>query len=457
MKEIKGKSVLILGYGREGKSVHKYLLENYPKLKIGIADKEKPEDLLNQKIELYTGPKYLDSVSLFDTVVRSPGIPATAPQLVKAKKQGIHITTATNIFFSQCKGKIIGITGTKGKSTTSSLIYEILRQKYPDVRLLGNIGKPALDYLENQNKNTIFVMELSSQQLDDVRYSPHIAVILEVLSEHLDYHKSVSRYRKAKANIVYFQKENDFVVFNPRHKSTASIVKKSRGREICFTNSGAGEGFCFVKNGTIYCKIKEGEIPIVKIGEIPLLGPGNIENTQAAICVGMLLRVPLEKIRAGVKQFRPLSHRLEFVAEVKSIRFYNDSIATIPHATIHALKALGDDVQTIILGGYRRPGIDFSDLAEYLKKTKVENVILFPTTGRLIWREIKKAFFDKKLPKKYEVNSMQEAVDIAFSNTQKGKICLLSPASASFGLFRNFEERGNLFKKFVLEKEKSLH
>jgi len=448
MKEILGNSVLILGYGREGKSTHQYLLKHCPEKKIGIAD-QAPIEPLYPAAAIYVGKEYLKAVTYYDVIIRSPGIPLQLPELQAAVKSGKKITSATNIFFSECPGMIIGITGTKGKSTTTSLIAQILEKKYPDVRLVGNIGLPALDYLSGANKETIFVAELSSHQLEDIHYSPHIAVVLNIVPEHLDRYGNFSNYVKAKSQIVRYQTPEDIVIFNPSHKIVARLASISPARKYRFSLKRQEGAISFLDYEDIFIK-EEGDREqfLMRREEIPLLGEGNVENALAAITTGLILNVPLGKIREAVSEFKPLPHRLEFVGEYKGIRFYNDSLSTIPQTTIHALKALGDDVETLIAGGFDR-GLDFSELGEFIKKTKLSSLILFPNTGERIWETVAKVIPKEKLPQRYDVTSMEEAVQIAYKITSPGKICLLSPASPSFGIFRDYEERGNLFKELV--------
>lgn len=449
MEEIKGKSVLIIGYGREGQSVHRYLLANFPNLKIGIADiaRVKPID---KKVNLHLGKGYLKGIEKYDVVVRSPGISPGLAQLKAFAKSGRIITSATNIFFSKCPGIVIGVTGTKGKSTTSSLIADVLATNFADVRLVGNIGRPALDYLKGADNKTIFVCELSSQQLEDLRYSPFIAVVHAIYPEHLDSHRTFDRYLSAKGNIVKFQKSFDFVVFNAANKNSAQLGQASLAKKIPFARDQKYKGLCFTKGNGIFFRSDGLAKHILETDDIPLLGPGNIENVLAVICVASIFKIPSVKIKHAVKKFKGLPHRLEFVADVKGIKFYNDSQATNPMAVINALEGLSPDVDTLIIGGYDR-GLDLTELGRYIALQNIQNLILFPTTGEKIWSIIASSKIKSRSFRKYKANSMERAVDFAFANTPKGKICLLSPGAASFGLFKNYEERGNLFKKLVLK------
>ena len=425
MNEIIGKSVLILGYGAEGQSVRRWLKKFHPDLKIGIADQK----LKNRNRSLLTTSG--DSCSNYDTIVKSPGIPPNLPALTTAKAAGRHITSATNIFFSVCPGKIIAVTGTKGKSTTASLIKAILSTAYLDVRLVGNIGNPALDYLDGADKNTLFVIELSSYQLEDIRYGPHVAVILDIVPEHLDRYRDFESYVAAKTQIVRFQSADDYVIFNPDHEIPAKISAQSPAQKIPFSLS---------KPSSRATK-----------GSVAILWP---ENCSAAIAVAGIFNVPAEKIRQAITRFKPLPHRLENIGEYRGIIFYDDSIATIPQATIHALNALGEKVETLIAGGFDR-GLDYTELGKFLANRKgLKNIILFPDTGEKIATAVRRASRTSLRATAgsvaiFPVSSMKQAVDIAFAKTGKGKICLLSPAAASYNLFSNFEDRGDEFRRQI--------
>ena len=443
MNEIHGNKILIAGYGKEGKSAHTYLHTNYPDAKIAIADMAEVVPLYPVE-NVYTGKKYLEHAYLYETVIRSPGIPANDPALLRATASDAHITSVTNIFFSLGLGTVIGITGTKGKSTTSSLIYEIVKMNHSDVRLVGNIGKPMLDHIEGATDSTIFVMELSAHQLEDCRYSSHIAVVLQILPEHLDRFSSLEAYHRAKMHIVSNQHDDDIVVTNPRYFSAGQVPLKTK--KLYYFSSDT--------DGTIHCTIKDGQIvardlndatdnlqPIMDVKGIALKGKGNRENVLAAISVGIIMDVPGEKIKHAVTSFKGLPHRLEHIASIDGVSYYDDSIATIPEATINALEALGGNVETLIAGGYDR-GLDFTKLGAYISEHPIKTIILFPTTGEKIWDSISK----KEQIHKIDVITMEDAVKKAKEHTSKGKICLLSPASASYNLFKDFEDRGNQFK-----------
>lgn len=361
-------SILILGIGREGQATAGFLEKN--KIKFVTCETSKKDYLKN-----------------FAVIIKSPGIPYLQ-EIKKAKENGKIITSATQIFFDLCKGKIVGVTGTKGKSTTAAMIYEVLKSGGIDAYLVGNIGQPPLELLEILNKDSVVVYELSSFQLADLSKSPHIALITNIYPDHLDWHGSFENYKKAKENISRFQIKNDVLITG---------------------KSGA----------------------------------------QAAREIGRLFKIPEEKIKKAIKNFKPFPHRLEFVAEVRGIKFYNDSLATNPHATIYGLKKLGDSVETLIAGGFDR-GVDYGVLGPVIANSKIKTLILFPTTGEKIWESLASHMSSGNVDiRKYDANSMKEAVRLAYENTSSGKICLMSPASASFNMFKDYEDRGNQFKKSV--------
>ncbi len=346
----------------------------------------------------------------YDVIVKSPGVPIHSPEIEKAQKEG-KITSQIEIFFENCPGKIVGVTGTKGKSTTTALIYKILKEAGFKAHLVGNIGKPVLNLLLSAKPKDIYVYELSSHQLYNLKKSPQIAVFLNLFPEHLDYYKNFNEYALAKANITKYQTKRDFLVFNFQDKLVREIAQKSKAKKV------------------------------------PIKGKFYSLDIAAAMAVGKIFGISEKKIKKAVKNFKPLPHRLEYVGIFKGIKFYNDALSTIPETTIAALNDLGNNVETVFLGGFDR-GLNFKNLAKRILKSKIKNLILFPTTGENIWREI--ISLKSKNPfRAFLVQNMKDGVKLAFKSTRKGKICLLSCASPSFSLFRDYKEKGNLFKKYV--------
>ena len=431
IEQLKDKKILILGLGREGMDNLNFLRKFFPEKIFGIADKDESVKfkVKDEKIEWHLGENHLKAIKNYDVIFKSPGVP---PKIIEPflDKEKI-VTCQTEIFLQNCPGKIVGITGTKGKSTAAALIHEVLKEGELKSHLIGNIGRPVLNFLFSATKKDIFVYELSCHQLFNLKISPQVAVILNIYPEHLDYYKDFKEYKMAKANITLYQKENDFLIFNAKDKNVVEIAKKSKAKKIPLKN---------------FSKI----LKSVGLKKIPFWGNFYSLNIAAAIKVGEIFGNKKEKIKRAIENFKPLPHRLEFVGKFKGIYFFNDSLSTIPEATISALKSLGNKVQTLILGGYDR-GLNFEKLAKEIIKRKIKNLIFFPTTGERIWVEILKKTKGKKLPNAFFVKNMKDAITFSFQNTQKGKICLLSPASPSFSIFKDYKERGNLFKKFVKE------
>lgn len=398
----KYKKILILGYGKEGKATESFLKKYLPRAILGIADKS-------------ISPNYLDEQKKFDLVIKTPGIPK---HLVTGR-----YTTATNIFLANIKNQVIGVTGSKGKSTTASLIYSILKEAGKKVRLIGNIGRPMLEVLMNKiDQEEILVVEFSSYQLDDINYSPHIAVILNLFPEHMNYHGTTEDYYGAKKNLISKLKENDYFVYNPKFLRLSEWAKNATCQAIPI------QDFFIKETGS------------------SLIGNHNKDNVSAAATVVRLFGVNDKIIKGAVKNFQPLPHRLQFVGKFKGISFYDDAISTTPESTIFAIDAL-KNVSTVMLGGQDR-GYNFEELVKTIFESRIANVILFPDSGKKIMDLIVSSKNSKK-PKLFQTRDMEKAVKFAYSNTPQGTVCLLSCASPSYSLWRNFEEKGDLFQTYV--------
>lgn len=451
LTDLKQKRILILGLGKEGIDTFKFLrkigvvggwrsnniLGLADRLELGkLSSRAKKliyhifHDRRKCSIKLYLGEKYLEALKNYDVIVKSPGISIHLPEIKRAYKQG-KITSQTEIFLENCPGKIVGIAGTKGKSTTASLIYKILKEGGIKAHLVGNIGKPVLSLLFSASPKDVYVYELSSHQLYNLKKSPPIAILLNIFPDHLDYYKNFKEYAEAEQKIAYWQTNQDYLIFNSSDKFCQKATKISKAKKIPINIR----------------SIKK----IIKIKDIPLKGEFNLQNVAASIKVGKIFGIPPKKIKRAIKNFKPLAHRLELVGVYQGIKFYNDSLSVIPETTIAAMEALGNNVKTLFLGGFERH-LDFTKLAKKVLKSKIKTLILFPTTGEKIWREIKKQIGQEQFLtelKHFFVDNMADAVRLAYNHTRKGKICLLSSASPSFGLFQDYKERGNLFKKYV--------
>ncbi len=398
----KYKKILILGYGKEGQATEKFLKKYLPEAIIGIAD---------QKID----QNYLSKQKKYDLVIRSPGIPkklVTSPY-----------TTATNMFFGNCQGLVIGVTGSKGKSTTASLIHSILKNAEKKVHLVGNIGRPMLlELLEPMSRKDIFICELSSYQLDDIKYSPHISVITNLFPEHMNYHGNVDAYYQAKKNILRFVKPDDYYCYNSKYP----ILEQWAENIKC--NPRPSKRIIYFDQMTN-----------------PLIGEHNLENIDTAVTVAKIFDISDEIIKNTVRNFQPLSHRLQFIGKYKNILFYDDAISTTPESTICAINSF-PKIGTIFLGGLDR-GYDFNELSRVIIDKKIPNIVLFPDSGEKIFKLLNKNIGFKL--NFLKTKNMEEAIKFAYQYTPKDYVCLLSCASPSYSLWKNFEEKGNEFQKFV--------
>jgi UDP-N-acetylmuramoylalanine--D-glutamate ligase len=313
-----------------------------------------------------------------------------------------------------CNGTIIGVTGTKGKSTTSKLIYDILtawlknstpqNTIYENTVLLGNIGEAPLNQLANINKNTLVVDELSSHQLAELQASPHVAVVLDIKSEHLDYYSDFAQYFAAKTAIARYQKTTDYFIYDPDLAGSSQMAKLSSAQKLLYSLKQKNNVLVYRKNGQIFYQNEA----IIAVNEIPLLGEHNLYNVMAAILVSKLFGVTNNLIKTTIQNFQSLPHRLELVAEINGVKYFDDSISTNPHAAIMAVKSFAKNSVILIAGGYER-NQDFAELVKTIIDYQVKYLIALPTTGqRLVESILQKKFMPTKT-----VTSMEEAIQIA--------------------------------------------
>ncbi len=437
--KLENKKILLLGYGREGKSTYHFLRKHFPDMEVGIYDKNEIKEEL-EHVTLHTGDSYEEILAEYELIIKSPGVVFHS----KDDKQFKKLTSQTEIFLEYYREQTIGITGTKGKSTTSTLLTHILSNAGLDAILAGNIGIPVFDVLEKIKKDSIIVYEMSSHQLEYVSNSPHIAMHLNIYQEHLDHYGTFEKYAKAKENIFKYQKPGDVLVYNQEFVHPG---KEYLGEGITITDR-LGDADMYVNESRI-C-YGEDQIDIDE-DEILLKGHHNIYNIGASFCIAKHFGIDNNTFYEAVKTFKPLPHRLEYVAEINGVKFYNDSISTICETTIQGVMSL-KNIDTLILGGMDR-GIDYQPLVDFILDSEINNLILMPDTGYRIRNLIingNHSYEDKHI---FIVTNVEEAVKVAKTETKKGMTCLFSPAAASYGFFKNFEERGNVFKNFVLEEK----
>lgn len=411
LKDIAGKRVLVLGFGKEGRDTLRFLRNEFKDIDVAVADSRNRESFSSEELQelsdckTHLGEDYLRYASEYEVIIRSPGI---HPAFVQT--EGV-VTSQTEIFFDNCTGTIIGVTGTKGKGTTASLITDVLRAGGVTTHLVGNIGNPSLGSLKEKG---VFVYELSSFQLMGLKRSPHIAVFLNLHPEHLDYHSSYEEYRDAKLNLVRHQTEDDHLIYEAR---LYHIMRTYPSQKISFDMSE----------------------PML-IEPLPF-----VSSPDPAIIVGRMFDIEDRTIFDAIRSFKPLEHRLEPVGKYKEISFIDDSMGTTSPATIEAIRTLGDNLDTIILGGSSKGESEYKELGEAVKNSKIRNVILLPDTGKDIWEYIQGS------PQRLDAADMDEAVRLAYQYTEQGRVCLMSPAAASFNMFKDYKERGDKFKESVIK------
>jgi UDP-N-acetylmuramoylalanine--D-glutamate ligase len=443
--------VLILGFGKEGRSTFRYLRNHFPWLPLAIADRdpELPEKtgemLYDANIKLHTGQDYLDCLPEYSFIIKSPGVGIPAGLM---PGPGTMVTSQTRLMLEAYHRQITGITGTKGKSTTSSLIHHLLTTSGISSILVGNIGLPPFDYLDQAGSDTRIVFEMSSHQLEDSILAPQISVLLNLFPEHLDRYTSLEDYYNAKMRILSGQMENDTFIYNediPGISERIGKIKTMR-KFLSFSSGFKVPDGCYLSGDRIIlCRNGKEEEFIEITGDFPLKGLHNRMNMMAAILAARQAGASDEGIKTGLKTFAGLEHRLEYVGCFKGIHFYNDSIATIPEATIAAVKTL-PATDTLILGGFDRM-LDYTAMIDFLVHSPVKNFIFLGKAGVRMYEGFRT--FGRNEKKLVMAGSLQEAFEIIQEVTEKGKICLLSPAAASYDSFRNFEERGSLFKKIA--------
>ncbi len=443
---IKDKKILILGFGKEGQSTYQTIRSVEPNKSLSIADQNSDHHFAikiareDKNIILKLGESYLDEVENYDLILKSPGI----------NLQGINLnhkttlSSQTQLFLEFYSSQTIGITGTKGKSTTASLINHILIKAGKDSVLVGNIGIPPFSAIKNIKEDTIVVFELSAHQLENLHHAPNIGILLNIFQEHLDYFQNFEKYRKSKSNIFRSQKKDDLFILNFDQDELQEMYSENPIPNFKSFSRKNLKSDCYVNNGVIYLMIEEAPIPIIKTNDIRnLIGAHNHYNLMAAILACSAKGVTPQQIKSGIESFKSLEHRLEYVGNFKGIDFYNDSISTIPEATIEALKSL-PNTDTLILGGFDR-GTNYDNFINFLILSKVRNFIFMGEAGKRM-----KAIFKSKEHSNqflFSANSFKEVFQHIKSVSTKGKICLLSPAAASYDQFKNFEERGLEYKK----------
>lgn len=402
--------------------------------------------------EFQLGDAYFHNLERFDLVVRTPGMSLRLPELAKLARRGREITSATKLFFELSKAPIIGVTGTKGKGTTSTLIARTLEAAGRTVWLGGNVGVPLLSKIPEIRASDIVVLELSSFQLEDLTASPHIAVVLRTTQEHLvnqdtmasNFHVDRKAYVEAKKSIVRYQRTDDVAVLNADDPTSSSFARETKGRVFYFSRTDDAQA-AFVRDHAVYLHIDGKEEKIAAMSDVKLRGEHNLDNIAAATLALHASGVPTDVIRQGAAVFEGLEHRLETVATVRGATYVNDSFSTVPETAIAAIASFTEPI--ILIAGGSEKGSDFTELGHSIANGNVKALIAIGNMTDRIVDAAKRANYKGRVVT--GLRSMPEIIKTAENLARPGDVVLLSPACASFDMFKNYKERGSQFKHEV--------
>ena len=444
--DLNNKRVLVVGLGRSGVASALFLKAHGAR--VTVSDSKSQEQLreeipalLDQGIAVESGGHGERTFQNQDLIVVSPGVPVDAPPLVQARALGETVIGEVELASEFLPGPLVAITGSNGKTTTTTLVGEILRKSGMETLVGGNIGTPAIALAAKATRDTAIVLEVSSFQLETIRsFRPKIAVVLNVTPDHLDRHRTFQAYVDAKARVFENQQAGDFAVLNAEDPTCVDLGHRTRAQVFWLSRKHEVELGAFVEKGQIAFR-HEGVREIMPVAEVPLKGAHNLENVLAAICAAALMGCAAEKIRAAVGEFKAVEHRLEFVASIRGVDYYNDSKATNVDATIKALESFPANIH-LILGG-KDKGSDYTVLNDLLRK-RVKAVYTIGAAAEKIQAHIQGA--TKIIP----AGTMESAVKQAANSAHAGDVIVLAPACASFDQFKNYEHRGKVFKELVL-------
>jgi UDP-N-acetylmuramoylalanine--D-glutamate ligase len=443
--ELKDKRVLVVGLGKSG--VASALFLNAQGARVTVSDAKSPEDLsdqipvlLDQGITVETGGHGERTFREQDLIVVSPGVPVDAPLLVQARALGESVIGEIELAAQFLPGTIVAITGSNGKTTTTTLAGEILTASGFSALVGGNIGTPAISFADRATRDTVIVLEVSSFQLETIdKFRPRVAVVLNVTPDHLDRHRTVEAYVDAKARIFENQRGDDFAVLNADDSTCVAMAARTRAQVFWFSRQKEVERGAWVRDGNILFREKAQQREIMQVSEIPLKGAHNVENVLAAVCAGSLMGCAPEKIRKAVTSFRAVEHRLEYVATIRGVDYYNDSKATNVDATIKAIESFSANVH-VILGG-KDKGSDYSVLNDLLRQ-RVKRVYTIGAAAGKIESQIKGV-------EVVHAETLENALRKANAAAEAGDVVLLAPACSSFDQFKSYEHRGQVFKEIV--------
>ena len=447
INKLQGKKIAILGFGLEGKSTYKFIRKHIPNADLTIIDgKDKSNDevcINDNNLSFVSGPNYLDNLGEYDLIIKTPGISLKDVELTNIKDK---ITSQLELLLEVNRKNIIGITGTKGKSTTSSLVYEMLKDQGKNVILAGNIGIPVLDEIENYKEDTIIVIEMSSHQLEFIKTSPHVAILLNLYQDHLDHAGTLEHYHNNKMNIFKYQNEDDICFYSSDNEYTIKKLSeydyKAKKYDISFNYENITDTSVRISKPNVYL----GNKIIYTDGERNLIGDHYLRDIMFVAALAEVLNLDLNKVKETITNFKPLEYRLENIGNHDGITYYVDTIATIPEATMEAIKAI-PNIDTLIFGGEDR-NTNYDHFIEFLNNNPaakdIKNLICMYGTGARIFPKL-----NKNNKNVVYTSDLKEAYNIAKNCTTPGTICLFSPAASSKDFFIDYREKGKYFKCLV--------
>ncbi len=435
ISELKDKKLAILGFGLEGQSTLKFILKHLPNKEITVIDKNKNINKTDYPgVNYILGDDYLNYLNDYDLVIKTPGI-----SLVD-KNFTCEITSEFALFLKYTKSLTIGVTGTKGKSTTSSLIYKIIEDQKDKVFLVGNIGIPLFDYIEEFDEESIVVCEMSAHQLYDIKKSPKISIITNLYEEHLDYFHTLNNYYDSKLNIFKYQSSDNYAIYLEDNNDLKDRVERLNilSNKISLGSRNIVDNKIVLDNKEVFDLTKEKK----------LIGYYNNLNIMMALEVAKILNLDLDKASSSIREFEGLEHRMKLVATIDERAFYDDTLATIPAASINSIKSISN-VKTLILGGMDR-NINYDEYINYLKESELNNIICQPDTGKYIYDSLK----DNCNKNIFYIESLDKAVKKAFEVTNAGESILLSPAAPSYNVYKNYEEKSKDYINIISSLQK---
>ena len=451
-KELEEKRIALLGLGVENRSVGRYLAERG--IAFSVCDARTREELPGASEwghltrSWHLGPDYLDRLDEFDLLFRTPGISPLSPALVRARQAGASLHSQTRLFFERCPAPIVGITGTKGKGTTCSLLFEMLRDgPYGQVWLGGNIGTPPMEFFDDVSVSDLVILELSSFQLQDLDRSPPVAVVLNVTADHLDYHAGRDEYVEAKKSICRNQSEADILIVDADCETASTFASGSAARQMEFSLNRPVKTGAFLEEGRLWARPFGAEAtPLCRASDLKLRGPHNVANALAAAAAAVAVGAHPGRLTPHLHSFPGLEHRLEYVATRKGVAYCNDSLATTPESTLAAIASFDEPV--LLIAGGSSKGADFAGLARAISDRGVKALVLLAgAEGKRLGDAVRACGFTGEIVPGCQ--EMAEAVAEAKQRAAPGDVVLLSPACASFGLFSSYAERGAKFKEAV--------